>query len=131
MTVADTNTRPLSPIKIDLIILDQLMPDGRGTDLLGAMANEDDLQKPRVIMSSCVADPSNAAWEELRKRLPTISQLLIHAYVQKPYSLSMMDAMINLLFSAMGQKPSESKEVIGGDYHSVTPLYPYAKVESK
>src|SRR5438552_4928083 len=88
--------------KIDLVILDYLMADGSGTDLLQSMGDDKDLQKPPVIMSSGVIDANAPIWEELRKRLPVESQSLIHAYVSKPYTLDAMDVALH--------------EVLGGDY---------------
>jgi len=113
--------------KINLMILDHLMPDGFGTEVLRAMADNSALQKPSVIMSSCVADPTNAAWEAVRQRLPQVSQDLIKAYVNKPYSISMMDAMVNLLLSPLNSPQANPNEVLSGDYLLASPLFPYSK----
>jgi len=111
---------------VDLVILDQLMADGRGTDLLQAMAEEAALQKPKVIMSSFVADPTSQTWEALRRRLPEVSQTLIHAYVGKPYTLSMMDAVVNLM---LAKRPEAAKpargEILSGDYRMASPVHPH------
>ncbi len=88
--------------KFDLIILDYLMPDGSGTDLLQSLGNDHDLQKPPVIMSSGILDPKTPVWEELKNRLPPKAQGLIQAYVSKPYTLDGMDVAL--------------QEVLGGDY---------------
>jgi len=88
--------------KIDLMILDYLLPDGSGTDLLQSLGNEPGLQKPPVILSSGILDPKAAVWEEIRNRLPIESRTLIHAYVSKPYTLDAMDLAVH--------------EVLGGDY---------------
>jgi CheY-like chemotaxis protein len=88
--------------KIDLMILDYLMPDGSGSDLLRFLGEDKSLQRPPVIMSSGILDPNAPIWEELRKRLPADSQALIQAYVSKPYTLDAMDIALH--------------EVLGGDY---------------
>ena len=88
--------------KIDLVILDYMMPDGSGTDVLQFMGDEKTMQRPPVIMSSGVLDATAPIWDELRMRLPTESQSLIQAYVSKPYTLEAMDVAIH--------------EVLGGDY---------------
>jgi CheY-like chemotaxis protein len=88
--------------KVDLMILDYLMPDGSGTDLLHFLGDDISLQRPPVIMSSGVLDPKAPIWEELRSRLPVASQALIQAYVSKPYTLDAIDVAVH--------------EVLGGDY---------------
>jgi CheY-like chemotaxis protein len=88
--------------KIDLVILDYMMPDGSGTDVLQFMGDDKAMQRPPVIMSSGVLDPNAPIWDELRRRLPAESQGLIQAYVSKPYTLDAMDVAIH--------------EVLGGDY---------------
>jgi DNA-binding response OmpR family regulator len=88
--------------KVDLIVLDYLLPDGSGVDLLQSMSSDKTLQRPPVIMSSGVLDPKTPIWEALRKRLHKDSQLLIQAYVSKPYTLDAMDVALH--------------EVLGGDY---------------
>jgi CheY-like chemotaxis protein len=88
--------------KVDLLILDYLLPDGSGVDLLQSLSSEQGLQRPPVIMSSGVLDPKTPLWETLRKRLHRDSQLLIQAYVSKPYTLDAMDVALH--------------EVLGGDY---------------
>lgn len=88
--------------KVDLLILDYLMPDGSGTDLLQTIGDDKRMQRPPVIMSSGILDPKSPVWEELRKRLPEESQSLIQAYVSKPYALDAMDLAM--------------QEVLGGDY---------------
>jgi CheY-like chemotaxis protein len=88
--------------KIDLVILDYLMPDGSGTEVLQFMGDEKTMQRPPVIMSSGVLDPHAPIWDELRRRLPAESQGLIQAYVSKPYTLDAMDIAMH--------------EVLGGDY---------------
>ena len=88
--------------KIDLVILDYMMPDGSGTGVLKIMGDEQSIQRPPVIMSSGVIDPSAPIWDELRRRLPVKSQSLIQAYVSKPFTLDAMDVAIH--------------EVLGGDY---------------
>ncbi len=88
--------------KIDLVILDYMMPDGSGTEVLQLMGDEKTIQRPPVIMSSGVLDSDTPLWDELRRRLPETSQSLIQAYVSKPYTLDAMDVAIH--------------EVLGGDY---------------
>jgi DNA-binding response OmpR family regulator len=110
-----------SPLKVDLLILDYLFPNEHGTDLLCSMANESDLQKPQVIMSSAIIDPAHPSWGELLKRLPVVAQTLIKAYVNKPYTFDSMDAMVNLILTTSEKKPQESFEVLGGDYHHTWP----------
>jgi len=88
--------------KIDLVILDYMMPDGSGTEVLQFMGDEKTIQRPPVIMSSGVLDPDAPLWDELRRRLPETSQSLIQAYVSKPYTLDAMDIAMH--------------EVLGGDY---------------
>ncbi len=88
--------------KFDLIILDYLMPDGSGTDLLQSLGNDLSAQRPPVIMSSGILDPKTPIWEELKNRLPPTAQGLIQAYVSKPYTLDGMDVAL--------------QEVLGGDY---------------
>ncbi len=58
------------PITIDLMILDYLMPDGHGTDLMRAMAEDSSLQKPRIILCSSLIDPHDPAWKTLCSRFP-------------------------------------------------------------
>jgi len=88
--------------KVHLMILDYLMPDGSGTDLLQSLGNTANMQRPPVIMSSGIMDPNNPVWEKLRNHLPPESQALIQAYVSKPYTLDAMDVALH--------------EVLGGDY---------------
>ena len=88
--------------KVDLVILDYLLPDGSGTEVLQLMGDDKSTQRPPVIMSSGVLDPKAPIWEELRSRLPPESQALIQAYVSKPYTLDAMDVALH--------------EVLGGDY---------------
>jgi DNA-binding NtrC family response regulator len=88
--------------KVDLVILDYLMPDGSAVDLLRSLGEEKTAQKPPVIMSSGVLDATAPLWEELKKHLPVESQSLIQAYVNKPYTLDAMDVALH--------------EVLGGDY---------------
>jgi CheY-like chemotaxis protein len=88
--------------KVDLVILDYLLPDGSGTEVLQLMGDDQTIQRPPVIMSSGVIDPAAPIWIELRSRLPPESQALIQAYVSKPYTLDAMDIALH--------------EVLGGDY---------------
>jgi CheY-like chemotaxis protein len=88
--------------KIDLVILDYMMPDGSGTEVLQIMGDEKTIQRPPVILSSGVLDVDAPIWDELRRRLPVTSQSLIQAYVSKPYTLDAMDIAMH--------------EVLGGDY---------------
>ena len=88
--------------KIDLVILDYLLPDGSGTEVLQFMGDDKSMQRPPVILSSGVIDPDTPIWEELQSQLPTQSQSLIQAYVSKPYTFDAMDVALN--------------EVLGGDY---------------
>ncbi len=88
--------------KIDLVILDYLLPDGSGAEVLQFMGDDKTMQRPPVILSSGVIDAGAPIWEELRSRLPPESQALIQAYVSKPYTLDAMDIALY--------------EVLGGDY---------------
>jgi len=88
--------------KVDLVILDYLMPDGSGADLLRILGEDPGMQKPPVIMSSGILDAKAPVWDELRKHLPAVSQSLIQAYVSKPYTLDAMDVALH--------------EILGGDY---------------
>jgi len=88
--------------KVDLLILDYLMPDGSGIDLIQSLRDSKSFQKPPIIISSGNLDPKAPIWEELMKRLPADFQALIRAYVSKPYTLDAMDAALH--------------EVLGGDY---------------
>jgi CheY-like chemotaxis protein len=88
--------------KVDLVILDYLMPDGSGTDLLQSVGDDKSMQRPPVIMSSGILDSKTPIWEKLRQRLPAEAQSLIQAYVNKPYTLDAMDVALH--------------EVLGGDY---------------
>ena len=88
--------------KIDLVVLDYLLPDGSGMDLLRSLDEQPQIQKPRVIMSSGVLDAGTPLWEMLKKQLSPGAQSLIQAYVSKPYTLDAMDVALH--------------EVLGGDY---------------
>ena len=88
--------------KVDLVILDYLMMDGPGTDLLRLVGEDPYAQKPPVIMASTILDPCAPRWESLLKTLPQDSQSLIKAYVTKPYADDAMDIAMH--------------EVLGGDY---------------
>jgi CheY-like chemotaxis protein len=79
---------------VDLVVLDYLMPEGLGTDLLESIAEDRSLQRPRVIVSSSLLQSAETAWETRLKRLPAISQSLIRGYVHKPYTLERMDNTI-------------------------------------
>jgi DNA-binding response OmpR family regulator len=100
---------------IDLMILDHMLPDGRGTDLLESIAENNTLQRPPVIMSSALANTQNPSWEVLLHRLPAFSQNLIQAYVPKPYSFDNMDTVVDLIFSVVPPAPS-AKTIVTGDY---------------
>jgi len=80
--------------KVDLVILDYYLGDGTGSDLLRVMGESDCVQRPRVILSSFVFDGTHRSWDDIRKRLPEISQSLIQAYVNKPYSFEKMDGAL-------------------------------------
>src|SRR5579864_2683116 len=82
------------PSKVDVIILDYLLPDGRGTDLFRSMAEDSALQKPNIIMCSSLIDPKNPAWQALCSRLPFGLQSLIRGYATKPYTFQEMDNLI-------------------------------------
>jgi len=130
VTAAIGSDRALAALRyedpVDLMILDQETPH----DLLRTMAEEEALQKPNVIMSG-MSDPCTPVWETLGRQLPQTAQGLIKACVNKPYSLSMMDAMVNLLLSASPPRPSGAKEVLSGDYQLESPRAPLAEIEVK
>ena len=88
--------------KIDIVILDYLMPDGPGTDLLRSVGDQDGVQRPPVIMASSILDPNTPLWLRLLQHLPANSQSMIQAYVTKPYAADGMDMALH--------------EVLGGDY---------------
>jgi DNA-binding response OmpR family regulator len=101
--------------KVDLMVLDYMMPDGLGTDLLQSMAGEQSLQRPQVIMSSSWIDSNNPAWDALRKRLPAVSQSLIQAYMSKPFTFENMDTVVGLIVDASANPP-HSNVVSSGDF---------------
>jgi DNA-binding response OmpR family regulator len=109
-----------NPKKIDLIILDYLMPDGNGTDLLRSIAAEKDLQRPPVIMFSSILDSQNANWEALRKRLPPISQSIVQGYVTKPYTFENMDAAVRHVLK-ITKTNTNPPQFLSGDYLSPAP----------
>ena len=59
-TCEDARAMLSSPVKIDLMVLDYLLPDGHGTDLLFEMDHERRLQRPRVIISSGFVEQGTA-----------------------------------------------------------------------
>ena len=83
--------------KVDVMVLDYLMPDGHGVDLLQTMARESALQKPRIIMCSSLIDPANPAWKALCSRLPFGLQELIQGYVGKPYTFEEIDPVMHAI----------------------------------
>ena len=92
--------------KVDLVILDYLMPDGSGVDLLRSLGEEKTAQKPPIIMSSGILDADAPLWEELRKHLPVESQSLIQAYVSKPYTLDAMDVALHEFLAGITSRSS-------------------------
>ena len=103
------------PFKIDLMILDYLMPDGSGTDLLQWMSREDPAQKPHVIMSSSWIDSSNPDWKTRLGRLPDLAQTLIQAYINKPFSFDNMDTVVQLVLGGTNAE-GNPKEICSGDF---------------
>lgn len=113
-----------SPVKIDLMVLDYLLSDGHGTDLLFEMDPETRLQRPRIIISSGIVEQGSNPWEALRQRLPEIIRPLICAYVNKPYTFDSMDAVVNLILSLnASERPAENpNEILSGDSEALSPL---------
>ena len=97
--------------KVDVMFLDYLMPSGTGTDLLRVIGDNEALQRPPVIMSSSIIDPSNPDWRELYERLPQISQKLIHGYAQKPYTFENIE---ELLTRTLNNSPAPTRVINGG-----------------
>ena len=88
---------------VHLMIIEQSNSGGDGIDFLRTITDVSAFQQPRVIVSS------------LSGQLPQTAQDLIKAYVTKPYSLSMMDAMVNLILSSSTPRPTSENEIISGD----------------
>jgi CheY-like chemotaxis protein len=105
-------TQTLLGIKqIDLVILDYLMPDGNGTELLHELDLRGGIQKPPVIMSSSILDRQNPFWEALLKRMPSGTQSLIQGYLSKPYSFENMNEIVQGALKA-------GEQILTGDYLS-------------
>jgi CheY-like chemotaxis protein len=102
--------------KIDLLILDYLMPQGNGTELLRTISERNDMQRPPVIISSSILESSNPFWKALLAQLSAPTQALIQGYVSKPYSFEYMNEAVKsaLNFGLSGQ-------IISGDYLSPSP----------
>src|SRR5260221_14079392 len=96
VTVAETSAEAKRVLagteRIDAVLLDHFLPDESGIVLLTAMAHEDALQKPGVVLTSSWVDPQDKNWEEIFSRLPVVAQRLIRAYLPKPYDWNQMDA---------------------------------------
>jgi DNA-binding response OmpR family regulator len=95
---------------VDLMIIDQSNSGCDGIDFLRTISNAEAFQQPRVIVSSHAG------------QLPQTAQDLIKAYVTKPYSLSMMDAMVNLILSSSTPIPTSENEILSGDDVHEAPL---------
>ena len=108
------------PEKIDLMILDYLMPDGNGTDVLQSIALQKDLQRPPVIISSNIVESRNPYWEDLLKRLPHLSQSLIYAFVNKPYVFDQIEVILRETLKEFAKKSEASSQVLTGDYRSTS-----------
>ena len=103
-------------VRIDLVILDNLLPDGSGVSLLKTLARNEQLQRPPVIISSSVVDSKDESREALLRQLPMFSRALIQAHVHKTTSLESMDTVMDLIFQS--KPPSrDSKTMLTGDYH--------------
>jgi DNA-binding response OmpR family regulator len=83
----------------DLLILDMRLPDGRGTDILAAIAGREDLAHLRdtpaiMLTASRDAEDYLEAWD-----LGTV------AWVEKPFSVEVLSAAIE---RALAERPSSS-----------------------
>jgi DNA-binding response OmpR family regulator len=112
---AEGRRQLMAETPVDLIILDHMLPDGRGTDLLSDISKDARLQDPPVVMSSSLVNPSDPMWQELVKRLPVGARDLIKAYMQKPYTFDNMDTVLQLVFHTEAPQ-APSRFVLGGDY---------------
>lgn len=103
------------PVKFDLMILDYLMPDGNGTELLQSIAERNDLQRPPVIMSSSIINSNNPSWDLLFHRLAPQAQSLVQAFVSKPYSFKEVDVILRKTLKVHVTKTTPP-QVLSGDY---------------
>jgi DNA-binding NtrC family response regulator len=106
--------------KIDLMILDYLMPDGNGTELLQWISEESEMQRPRVIMSSSIISSHNPGWKTLFHRLPQEAQSMVHVFVSKPYSFEHLDHAVRKTLKI----GSGNTQILSGDYHIPAPEPP-------
>jgi CheY-like chemotaxis protein len=107
----------LSEEKVDAMVLDYLMPDGNGTELLRYMADHEELQRPPVIFSSSILNRTNPTWKNFQTHLPEVARSLIRGFVSKPFTLQEMEYAI-----AMAVKPESAAPaaplVSSGDYQT-------------
>jgi len=93
--------------RIDVMILDYMMPGRSGLDLLQAMGRDASLQRPAVIISSALLQ--GAWWMPLRSLLPQAIQDIVLAFVDKPFTVQQMESTLNQILSrpkAPGEPPS-------------------------
>jgi CheY-like chemotaxis protein len=98
----------------DLVILDYLMQDGNGTDLLQLIVREAGFQRPPVVMYSSLIERNDPNWRALLERLPALSQSLIQGYVNKPFPFETIEQVLKETLNRI-QNP---KSHIAGDYRS-------------
>jgi CheY-like chemotaxis protein len=121
ITLANSGGQALSELRssgdIDLMILDGPVTDRIGVNILQVMANDPALPRPPLILSANASDPTRANWEAMKGQNPRFAQKLLVAYVAKPYTIPMMEAMINLILSSSSPRPDHpnTREVISGD----------------
>ena len=111
-----------SPQKVDLMILDYLMPDGNGTQLLQSIAEEEEFQRPPVIMSSSIISNRNPSWKKLYQRLSPTAQGLVHAFVSKPYSFEHIDHALKKTLKVVVRDSGNVPQILSGDY--IAPIDP-------
>jgi CheY-like chemotaxis protein len=101
--------------KIDLMILDYLMPDGNGTELLQTIVNQKSCQRPPVIMASSIIDSRNPGWQALFHRLSPTAQSLIRAFVSKPYPFKRLQMTLRKTLKIRVLK-NRAPQLLIGDY---------------
>ena len=100
--------------KFDLVILDYLMKDGNGTDLLQLIVREAGFQRPPVVMCSSFIDRNDPNWQALLERLPALSQSLIQGYLNKPFPFDRIEKLLQETL----QRIKDPKQFLTGDYRS-------------
>jgi CheY-like chemotaxis protein len=106
--------------KFDLMLLDYLMADGNGTDLLQWIVREAGFQRPPVVMYSSIVEQNDPNWQALLHRLPALSQSLIQAYVQKPFSFEQIEGVLRRILHAQ----PDPNQLLSGDFQSSPAIRP-------